>query len=1102
MKSNYDLLISKINEFTQKFYLNKLLRGSIYTAALLLAVYLALFVFVYYLNPGILLKTILFFSYVALGLFAIAIWMVKPGMRYLNLSRNLTIEQAAKLIGEHFFNVRDKLLNTLQLKELADKNPGNSQLILAGIDQKILELKPIPFSSAIKLDDNRKYLKYFFAPLVIIVLIAVIAPSILREGTSSLVQYDKKIMPKAPFGFSLLNNRLRISQGEDITIRLKMTGNNIPQDIYLYDGVNAYKLEKENNTHFRYTFKNLQKDKKIYFSAAGFDSSPYQIEVKPRPAIVNMTAVLHFPAYLGKKEQSVANAGDLVIPEGTRVNWQIKTENSSSMTFIFEGKARQVPLQDNTFSFGSTVKETSDYQVIPHNDFIENKDSLSHHISVIKDEFPVISVTETPDSMSSKSLYFSGKIADDHGFSSLKFRYEIKEGSITKSVVTKVLAIKKDQTENAFFFLWKMNEATLKPGQALTYYFEVADNDGVNGPKTAKSDIKVYEAPTAQQISEKLDQGSSALKQQMEKAIKLAGAVEKESKKLGETLLDKKQLTFDDKKQVEQLLDKQKQLEEAVKEIKELNKKNTLDKEENDALKEEMLEKQKQIDNLFNNVLDEKTKELLEKLQNLMDQDNKDQTQDELSKMQLDNKSLKNELDRILELYKQLEFEQNLKNNIDQLNKLADRQEEQAKKSSQPNTDAKSLKEEQKQLSSEFNDLKKNLEKLAEKNQELERPNNFSNPEQDSQQIQQQQKESEQNLDKENKKGASEKQSKAAEQMQQMARKLEEQQQEGEQQENNVNAAELRQLLENLLNTSFDQEKVMLGLKSMSSSDPLYTVSVQKQRSIKDNMKTIADSLFSLSKRVPQIETTVNEEMQKINFNIDKAIESLGERNTGIANRNQQYAMTSINNLSLMLNEALEKLQESKKNPKGGKGKSGNMKQLGQMQEQLNKQMQKAREQMEKNGNKGTVPKGQMSQEFAKMAQQQQMIREALQKIGRESNKDGKTGQGKLSQMIQDMKATENELVNKKLEQETMNRQKNLLVKLLDAENAQREQDEDAKRESKAAKDFPPSYKQMLEKFKKAQQSETEWFQKMPPSLNSYYKNKITEYFKLLNSTP
>src|SRR5215217_2043924 len=149
MKSNYDLLLSKVNEFTQKFYLNKLLRGSIYTVALLLGIYLALFLLVYYLNPGVVIKTVLFFSYLAIAAITISVWMIRPALLYFNLSKNLSAEQAATLIGDHFLNVRDKLLNTIQLKALAEQSPADNLLIMAGIDQKILELKPIPFTNAV-----------------------------------------------------------------------------------------------------------------------------------------------------------------------------------------------------------------------------------------------------------------------------------------------------------------------------------------------------------------------------------------------------------------------------------------------------------------------------------------------------------------------------------------------------------------------------------------------------------------------------------------------------------------------------------------------------------------------------------------------------------------------------------------------------------------------------------------------------------------------------------------------------------------------------------------------------------------------------------------
>lgn len=1101
MGSNYDLLVEKINEFIRKFYLNKLLRGSIYAATTILALYLILFVWVYYSYPSTTAKTISFFAFIAIALAAILFWIVKPALSYFNLGRIISFEQAANLIGNHFFNVKDRLLNTLQLHELVKTSSQNTDLILAGIDQKISELKPIPFTQAVNIGDNRKYLKFLFIPLSIILLIAFIAPAILKEGTHSFIRYDQEILPKAPFEFILENKSLMVTQGDDITLKLKLKGDNFPQDIYVEDGSNSYKLEKENISTFSYTFKNLQQSKHLFFNGGGFRSATYLIEVKPRPSLLNISANLVFPAYLNRKNEQVANAGDLLVPEGTKITWILKTENSDNIDFTLQKRKEIIAVKNNIAQFNAVLKHNADYSITPINGFIANRDTLKHQINVINDQYPAINVTETPDSLSRKALYFNGNITDDYGFSSLRFKFIVKEKNRKVNETSTIIPIKNNQTENGFFFLWNLKNIDLKPGQQIEYFFEVADNDGVNGPKTTKSEIKIYQEPTQQQVAEQIAENSNTLKQKVEQTIKLANTIEKESKKLSENLLQKKTLNFEDKKAIEQLLEKQKQLDQSIKDIKEQNQKNTFQKEENNALNEELKEKQKKIDDLFNNVLDEKTRDLLKKLQQLMDQNNKDQTRNELSKMQMDNKSLKNELDRILELYKQLEFEQNLQNKIDRLNDLSQQQNELSKQSKDKNSSVNELKEKQEQLNKEFNDLKKELKQLDEKNQSLDRPNNFKNPDKEAAEIEKNQRESSDQLNQNNKQKASDKQQKAAQQMQNLAQQMQEQQQAGAEQENKVNAQELRKILENLLNTSFEQEKVMLALRKMSSTDPGYVAQAQQQNLIKDNMKTIADSLHALAKRVPQIESTVNDEVEKINFNIAKALELLGDRRTPEANRSQQFAMTSINNLALMLNEALEQLQNAMKNSKGGKGKGQqSLQELQKMQEQLNKNMQNAKEKMQQEGNKGTVPKGQMSQEFAKMAQQQQMIREALEKLNREENKDGKNGMGNLDQTVQEMKRTENDLVNKRISDETMNRQRNLMVKLLEAEKAQREQDESSKRESKSGKEFPPQYKQMLEKFNKQQLTETELLQKLPPNLNYYYKIKVAEYFKLLNS--
>jgi hypothetical protein len=128
------------------------------------------------------------------------------------------------------------------------------------------------------------------------------------------------------------------------------------------------------------------------------------------------------------------------------------------------------------------------------------------------------------------------------------------------------------------------------------------------------------------------------------------------------------------------------------------------------------------------------------------------------------------------------------------------------------------------------------------------------------------------------------------------------------------------------------------------------------------------------------------------------------------------------------------------------------------------------------------------------------LIRQALQNINRELNKDGKGGLGNLDKLTKQMEQTESDLVHKKIQQETLIRQQDILTKLLEAEKAERERELDTQRESKGGKDQAPNYKIVLEEFNKIKQRELELLKTVPPSLNSFYKLKVGDYFRLLNT--
>ncbi|MEO6524920.1 MAG: DUF4175 family protein [Mucilaginibacter sp.] len=1105
--SNYDLLIQKIDTFIRRYYLNKLLRGVIFLGAILFSGFVVVTLSEYLGNFNTVLRSILFFGYILLNL-AVFGWLVLPPLlAYFRLGSTISHDEAAEIIGTHFSDVKDKLLNTLQLKRLSDENPNQRALIQASIDQKIVSLKPVSFPSAIKIKENTKYLKWVVVPFCVIVILAFTAPSMLRESTERLIKHNQYFAPKSPFQFVITNKVLSVVQGEDFKLDLKLVGDKFPNDVYLETGSNTFKLDKDNISKFHYVFSNLQQSIRFKLMGNDFSSQEYQISVNLKPSLLHFDVELQYPAYIHKKNEQLNNAGDLTLPIGTTVRWTLHTQNASGMLFEMNNRTLEIKGESNTFLHTERVLTQGSYTLKAVNQMVRRGDSASYRINIIADQPPSIEVNEKPDSVSSKAIYFNGKIQDDYGFSSLTFHYTVSSHDNAKPrTYSKTVKADLNANQADFFHYWNLKDLDAKPGEEVSYYFEVADNNSVTGAQRVRSAEHTLHVPTEKELNQQLDASTQSVKNKMASAIKLSSEVEKNAKKLNELLMNKNSLSFDEKKQVQELLQKRKELENMVQDIQKENKQNLLNRQENKKDDQEILDKQKQIENLFNNVLDEKTRQLLKNLEKLLQENQKDPTQDELSKMQMDNKSLKKELDRMLELYKQLEVEQKVKENIDHLNKLAEKQQKLAEQSKKDNADAKDLQKQQEDIKKEFKDIEKALDDVKDKNEDLEQKTNFENPKEDEKKINEQMDKSSDDLSKNNKQKASKSQQDAGKQMQQLAQKLQQQQQEGEEKENNVNAKELRELIKNLVTNSFDQEKTMQTLRSLSIADPQYIVWAQKQKDIKDNMKNVEDSLYSLSKRVPQIQSTVNKEIGIINSNIELALTNLGDRRTGEANNNQQFAMTSMNNLALMLDEALGQLQSAMKNAKSGKGgkkKQPSMSQLNQMQQKLNENMQKAREQMKQQGNPGKDGKGgnpgQMSEQFAKMAREQQMIRQSLQQINQQDNKDGRKPLGNLDNISKEMEQTEKDLVNKKISEETVKRQEQIKSRMLEAEKAEQERDQDQQRESKAGKDVAPGYIKALQNYQLMKNKQTEQIRTVSPTLNYYYKSKIKIYFDQIN---
>jgi hypothetical protein len=1141
--SNYTRLIQKLDAFVRKYYKNQLLRGLVYFSLATLLGFLLIVVLEYFGRYSQTVRATMFYSFLLLSVYCLVKFIVIPLTGMYKLGKTMSYEYASLLIGKHFPEVKDRLLNTLQLKQDA-VNSSNAVLLEAAISQKIEQLSPIPFTEAINLKQNLKHARLVLIPVGIYVLIYVFNPGVITKGTERVVKYNTTFVPEAPFNFILDNTTLKTHQFSDYQIDLSLSGQSIPDEVYVdVDGV-EYKMQKVTKTKFAYTLRNVNKDVDFVFKAAGFHSQAYVLKVVQKPTLLHYQVKLQYPAYIGKRVETVDNPGDLSVPAGTVATWTFNSSQTDEVLLTFEQTETSAEKKNQEqFTFSKKLTTSTPYFIKNKNNNYGVADSLAYAINIIPDAHPQISVEEKADSLTGKQLYFIGDASDDYGLTKLVFAYRFMssetDDKVKQGLQTKVLALQKGEKSQRFYHQFNLNEVGINASDELEYYFEVWDNDGVQGAKSTRSKPMVFKAPSAKEFRSEMNDASKNLKNEMQEAINESKKLQKELKDLQLKMLEKRELTWEEKKKAEELLKRQKDLMAKIDDIKKQNQKNNIKENEFKELNPELVEKQKLLEKMFNELMDDEMKKLLKDMEKMLQQQNKDAMKQEMDKMEMNNKDVEKELDRMLEQYKQLEVEKKIDEATKQLKSLAEKQKELAQKTEKTENDKtlskeekqqqlEEIKKEQEKLNNEFKDVQQQLKEAEQKNKELENPKELANTKEEEKKIANEQQEAKESLDKKDSKKAKEKQQKAAEEMEEMANKMQEKQEQEEQEQHEEDADALREILENTIQLSKDQEVLIEEMRKLNGYSPQYVELAKQQKVTRDNAKIIEDSLLALSKRVPEIRSFINREVTKLNDNLDKSVAAYGVRNFMEIRTRQQYAMTHANNLAVMLSQALDQKQQQNqqsKSAKSGKGKpkpgkgSGSkpmsMSQLKKRQEELNKQL---REGLNKQGDKGQPKPGEKpgdkpgqkpggvsgqgqgnsSEQIARMAAEQMAIRQQLQRMMQQMDakqKEGLGGQKALEDMKRMMEQTEKELYNKNLTTQMLQRQQEILTRLLESEKAERKQDEEQKREAEQAKDrqkpTPPDFEQYIQQKNK----EKELLETIPADMQQYYKDKSKEYF-------
>ena len=1106
--SNYQLLIQKLDAFIRKYYLNQIIRGSLYSVALLGGLFLifALLEYFFFFPPGV--RQFFFYSFITVGIMAIGYWVGRPLLHYFNLGQVISHEQAAGIIGQHFADVKDKLLNILQLRRSADQS-SSRELVLASIDQKADDIKLVPFPTAINLSMNRKYLRYALPPLLIIAGILLTAPTVITESTTRIIKNTEEFKPEAPFEFVIENPELMVRQFENYELMVKTEGSVSPEEVFIDIDGSEYRMKRGENGLFRYTFNTVKSDLDFHLTSGPVISQTYDLKVLLRPQIAFFNTELDYPAYTGYRDEVLENTGDLVVPQGTKASWSFNTLHADSIYFRLGGQDPETVLRrsDDEFIHTSRLMRSSSYKVFLTNKESVFKDSVIYSISVIPDQYPSISVEEFQDSTDQQFIYFVGDASDDYGLSRLSFNYHIRRAENEKSPEKTIPVDFTRARATTYDYQWDLSSLDLEPGDELVYYFKVYDNDAINGAKSSRTTVRTHRLATEEELEKSVEKNSREIKDKLKENIDRSREIQKELQSLKEKLLQSREPQWEDRKKLEDLMKEQERIQREFEKASQQLEENMKNQEKLSEQQEEMLKKQEKLKEAFEEVVNEEMKELMEEIQKLMEELQKDNAVEKMDDMKMSQEEMEKEMDRLLELYKQLELEKNIQDAIDKLEELAKDQEELSQKTEDQEDTNEELQKEQEDINEEFDDLKKKMEDIKEKNKELQRPQDLGDTDEEMEDIQQDLDESSEQLEQQNNSNASKKQKSASDKMKSMANRLAQSQSQQQQEQQQEDIKTIRQLLENLISLSFDQEDLVTYIGRTNPSTPTYVEYVQDQYKLKDDFSLVKDTLEAIARRNIMIEGYLLDKSNEITQLFDKTVDQLEERDKGRAGEGQRRIMKNVNDLALMLSESLQKMQQQMANkmpgnqmcnkPGGnGSGKSGKVPvdKITKGQKSMSEELQKLKNGLKKG------EKGGMSKEFAKAAARQAALRRALEELQKDKQEQGKGSEG-LQEIIDQMDKMEIDLVNKRLDNEAFKRQQDILTRLLEAEKSERQRERDEKRESQTAQEMERKLPPNLEEYLKQREAELEQYQRVSPELRPYYKQLVEKYYNRLKST-
>lgn len=991
---------------------------------------------------------------------------------------NGDLDSVAVGLEEKYPELKGRLIAAIEFTRMK-KSPGfSADLVALTITQALNKAGDVNFNEIVTFGSMFKTGRNFAVAAAIALAALIISPGFFGYSFEVFSNPTTEIAP--PLGFTLTPTpgSTEWVKYRDIDIGGYLKGDQFPDKAEIHfryvDGnwqtteIDLKKLRRMplaigDSLQFAMTLRQVNKSFDFFVESGRVKSEIQKVDVVDKPRVNGIKLSVFYPDYTGLQPTVIdENNGTFSAVVGSRANVKVAANLPvGTAEMVFEDESVLPMKVSNKNAEVSLVVENTKSYYFRLRDHLgeENPDPIEYYITAVPDEFPSIDVLRPGFDVNLTDemvLPLKVRIFDDYGFTSLVLKFNIVYGGKATDENVAVLHFpERIKTEGEVDFNWDMDKLNMYPGDYIVYYFEIADNDKISGPKITKSRQFVARIPSLDEIISDAETETagriSSTEQMLRRGKELAERMHNVARKLKAQQQDVGETDWQQQKELEGIVEKNADmLNEIEKNAEEMEK--AVEKlAENSLLSREIIERMQEIQKLFEEVATPEMKEAQQRLMEALKKMDQDLMRKAMDDYQLSQEEMLERLERTLQLLKRMQVMQKMESMMRKAEELTERQEQMNNNAdSSEEENLPSMSEKENQLRKELEQLQKEaseLEKLAKdaEMEESEELNEFMEALKNTdaaQDMQQMSKSMNQKQKKSAKKSGEQAHSKLlsmTDKMQQMFSQMQGQDQEKFKKDMRAaidDANYLSRNQEDLL-----KESNMLDPKSMMMRDM-----AQQQQELAKACSGLKNRITELGQQSPFVAAELNSLVDEAIQNMDLAMQGLSDKNQVQAKQLQREAMVKLNEASIRLMESLDQQKQCN----NASNCNNSMQQLEKMcnkQNQLNKQTQS----MCNNPGMSNPTSGKDAREsLERLAAEQSSIRKSMEDLSREFG-NSRQILGRLGDIAKEMKDVEEAMASGEIGPSTAERQLKIYSRMLEASRSLQRKDFTEQRKASTA---------------------------------------------------